>query len=60
MCVKPVHCRPIGPWNEVAVHIDDDLDGAVSKLLLDVGQRLPLLDEKTRVGMLQIVEPDAP
>ena len=42
----------------MAVGVHSDLDGVVAQLLLDVYGAFPILKEKARVGMAQVVETD--
>ena len=55
MRVHTVDRRPIGPWDEMAIHVHRDLDAGVPELLLYEGQRLSLLNQQTRVGVPEIM-----
>ena len=56
--VEPIDGFPVCSRDEVAVGVHSDLDGVVAQLLLDVYGAFPILKEKARVCMTQIVETD--
>ena len=58
MRVQAVNRRPIGPGDQVSVDIHRDLHTGVAELLLDIGKRLPLLDEETRIRVPEVVQAD--
>ncbi len=58
MRVQAVNRRPIGPGDQVSVDIHRDLHTGVAELLLDIGERLPLLDEETRIRVPEVVQAD--
>ena len=48
---EPVDGLPVRFGDQVSVGINGDLDGAMSELLLHVGERLPVSDEPGREGV---------
>src|SRR6266849_868977 len=58
--VETVNRLPVRSGDQVAVHIDGDLDGGVTKLLFDVGRAFALLEKEAGVGVAEVVETHAP
>lgn len=54
--VQPVHVAHIRSRKQVSVDVNRHLNGAVSHLVLDLGERRATLDEQTAEGVAQIME----
>ena len=58
--IQPVYPLDVGAGDKVAVGIHRDVDGTVSHLLLDVGDRSAILDEEATKGVPQFVKANLP
>jgi hypothetical protein len=56
--IEPIYSRLVSSRRQMPVCIHGDPNTMVTKLLFNVGQGFPVLNEETGVGMAEIMETD--
>ena len=60
MGVQALAGAQLGLWEKVAITVEGRLDGSMAELRLDEFGVSSLGDEKRRVGVAEVMEPDLP